>query len=428
MIRNEAGPTHISVVLENESVPASGGGLAMTVGIPPNAGSPPTRESTWEELGLAPWVEPIYRRLRPHVPSALFVLGIYLVARTVLLVGDLLAAHLSYGGNLDGPLQAWDGHWYLQVAQAFYPPHVSTVHGHIVFTAGGFEPFFPSLIRVLISLGLTPVQSGLLVSLTAGAVATLLVWMLGSSLVSDRVGRISAVFFAFFPGMGVAWGVLYSECVGLALVAACLLLMVRERWLWAGLVGALATATNPMALALIPAAMVPVARALWKRERPGALITLLLTPVGFLGLAAYLGTRYHDALFWWHAQSQAWGGGIDFGKSLLILLWHPMSGGYQGKGWMQWLGVLAVAGAVLALIRAKLPLLINAYCAAVFVELLASNQGFKPRLLTWGFPALIAVATATQRRAWQPIALLFAGLLPYVFLAYVLYGNYMVQP
>jgi hypothetical protein len=400
----------------------------VTIGLPPKADPSPTTDTSWDQLGLAPWVEPAFRRLRPHLPGALFVLGMYAVARTVLLVGDLLAAHLGYGGNLAAPLQAWDGHWYLQVAQTFYPPHAPVVHGHIVFTAAGYEPLYPMLIRALSSLGFTLAQSALVVSLTVGAVATLLVWMLGSSLVSDPVGRISAVLFAFFPGMGVAWGMLYSECVGLGLAAGCLLLMVRKRWLWAGLVGALATATNPMALALVPAALVPAAQALWRRERSGALVTPMLVPLGFLSTVAYLGVRYHDALIWWHVQKQAWGAGIDFGQSLLIVLWHPMSGGYQGKGWMQWLGVMAVVGAVAALWRASLPASINVYCAAVFVELFASNQGFKPRLLTWAFPALVAVAATTQRRAWQPIALLFAGLLPYVFLAYALYGNYMVQP
>jgi hypothetical protein len=120
---------------------------------------------------------------------------------------------------------------------------------------------------------------------------------------------------------------------------------------------------------------------------------------------------------------------VDFGRSLVSLLAHPLRGGYQGKGWMEWVGVAAVAGAVVALVKAKPPLMITVYCLGVFVLLFASNSlGFKPRFLAWAFPALIAVAAATRKRGWLPIAITFAFVLPLVFLAYASFGNYMVQP
>jgi len=58
-----------------------------------------------------------------------------------------------------------------------------------------------------------------------------------------------------------------------------------------------------------------------------------------------------------------------------------------------------------------------------------SNElGFKPRVLTWAFPVLIAVAAITRRRGWQPIAIAFAFLLPIVFLAYSSYNGQGVGP
>jgi hypothetical protein len=96
---------------------------------------------------------------------------------------------------------------------------------------------------------------------------------------------------------------------------------------------------------------------------------------------------------------------------------------------MEWLGVLAVVGAVVALLRARPPVLIGVYCGAMFALMFVSNSlGFKPRFLSWAFPALIAVAALTRRRGWQPIAIAFAFLLPLVFLAYASFGNYMIQP
>lgn len=384
-----------------------------------------TTESRWESAGFAPWVEPAVHQLRRALP----VLGIYAIVRAGLLIADALAGHLSYGTHPDGPLTAWDGQWYLSVAAHGYPAVAAKAGGHLTYGPAGFEPVFPALIRAAESIGFTPVQAALVVSMVAGAVSVVLVWRLGTVLFDQRVGNIAAMLFAVFPGMAVSWGMTYSECVGLAVVAGCLLLMVRKRWFWAGLTGAVATATSPMALPLALAAVVPVVQALRRREFPRALLTVVLVPMGFLAYVGYLGLHYHDLLFWWHLQHQAWGATVDFGRSLLRGLIHPWAGGYVGKGWMEWVGIVAVVGAIVALVRARLPLLITVYCAGAFIIMFVSNQiGFKPRFLTWAFPALIAVAAITRRRGWQPIAIAFALVLPIVFLAYASLGNYMIQP
>jgi hypothetical protein len=345
------------------------------------------------------------------------------------LLTDALAAHISYGTHPDGPLTAWDGHWYLSVAAQGYPATAPMAHGQLTYGAAGFEPVFPALIRATQYVGLTAVQAALTVSIVAGAVSVVLVWRLGTILFDEQVGSVGAILFTVFPGMGIAWGMTYSECVGLAFVAGCLLLMVKQRWFWAGIAGAFATGTSPMALPLAVAALVAVIQSLRRREAPGALIALVLIPVGFIAYVGFLGLRYRDLLFWWHLQHQAWGARVDFGRSLLVLLAHPWTGGYQGKGWMEWLGVVTVVAAIAIMVRAKLTLPISLYCVATFALMFVSNSlGFKPRFLTWSFPALIAVAAVTRRRGWQPIAVAFAFLLPLVFLAYASFGNYMIQP
>jgi hypothetical protein len=387
--------------------------------------SSPRAQSAWEQSGFAPWVEPAYQWLRPALP----LLGIYAIVRLGLLIADALAGHLSYGTHPDGPLTAWDGHWYLSVAAHWYPAVAPRAGGHLTYGAAGFEPVFPALIRFAEAAGFTAVQAALVVSILAGAVSVVLVWRLGTILYDERVGSIGAILFAVFPGMAVSWGMTYSECVGFALVAGCLLLLVKERWFWAGVVGALATGTSPMALPLAFAALVPVVHQLRRRQMPRALIALALIPVGFVAYVGLLGLKYHDILYWWHLQHQAWGAKVDFGKSLLVLLVHPWTGGYQGKGWMEWAGLLAVVALVAALVLAKPPLLVTIYCIASFALMFVSNSlGFKPRFLAWAFPALIAVAAVTRRRGWQPIAMAFAILLPMVFLVYASLGDYIIQP
>jgi hypothetical protein len=95
---------------------------------------------------------------------------------------------------------------------------------------------------------------------------------------------------------------------------------------------------------------------------------------------------------------------------------------------MEWVGLVAVLLACAALHKAKLPGFITAYSLSVFVLLLITNEGLKPRLLTWAFPALIAVAATMKSRSRQTLVTVFAALMVIVFFAYVLLGNTMIQP
>ncbi len=385
--------------------------------------APPAEVDPGSESQRLAAVEAHNRNLR----SVLSLLGIYVLVRALLLGVDALSA--SNGRHFFGSLSSWDGDWYLRIAARGYPPAAATAMGHLTYGAAGFEPVFPALIRATESFGFTAVEAALAVSFVAGAISVLLVWRLGCVVCDQRVGWIAAVLFCVFPGLAVPWGLLYSECVGLALAAGCLLLMVRQRWLWAGLVGAIATATSPMALPLVLAAGVPAVQAMRRRELPRALVTFCLIPMGFVAYVGYLALRYHDPLFWWHLQHQAWGARIDFGRSLVALLAHPESGGYQGRGWMEWVGAVSVVVLVVATIRARLPTVINVYCAGTFILMFVSNElGFKPRFLAWAFPSLIALAAITRRRGWQAVAIGFAVVLPIVLLGYTAFGNYVIQP
>lgn len=372
-------------------------------------------------------------RLASWAPAAAGLLGVYAVVRTVALVADLLAAHVGYGGQLSGPLVAWDGHFYLQVAAHGYPATSLRSGGQLTYSPAGFEPAYPALIWLFTPVTASATAAAWLVSLLGGAAGTLAVWRLGVAVADETVGWWSGVLFAVFPGMGVVWGILYCECVGLAFAAAALLALVRHRWVWAGVAGGLASFTSPLGLAVVPAALAAgVAGWLGPRPRPswwGPPVAAGLGAGGFLAYVGFLAVRYHDLFYWWHLQRQAWGARVDFGRSLVLLLPHFFAGGYQGKAWLEWIGVVAVAGAVVALVRARLPAALTAYVVAVLLMLFVSNSlGFKPRLLTWAFPALVAVAATVRGRPRAALALGFAGLLPLVLLAYTLLGNTMVQP
>lgn len=348
----------------------------------------------------------------------------------MLVLAAVVSAHIAYGGDFTAPLQIWDSGWYLRVAAHFYPAVPPMAYGHLTYGAGAFEPVFPVLIRALEELSLPGLWAAFTVSVVSGAAAVVLVWYLARELCDDTTARRATVLFMVFPGMAIVWGLLYSECVGLALAAGCLLLLVRRRWLWAGLVGAAATATSALALPLALAALVAALGALRRGAPPWrALLAVVLIPAGFVAFAVGIGLYYHDLFFWWHLQHQAWGASVDFGRSLVVGLAHPARITSEGLGWLEWIGVLAVAGAVVALVRAKLAAPITIYCLGVFALLaFSASLGFKPRLLTWAFPCVIAVAATSRRRYCYALAVLFGCLLPVVFVVYTAFGNSVAQP
>jgi len=220
---------------------------------------------------------------RQRLFTALRLLGVYALVRIGLLCADVLAAHLDYGGHLGGPLRSWDAQHYLEVAAQGYPRVAPMLDGHLTYSNTAFEPVFPFLIRVVALLGFSETVAGLVVSILAGALAVLLVWRLGAVIFDEMVGWNAALCFAAFPGMAVVWGLLYSECVGIALAALCLYLLMGERWVWAGLAGALATATSPMALPLAVAALVPVAQGARRRRASPAIASVVLIPTRSTG-------------------------------------------------------------------------------------------------------------------------------------------------
>lgn len=358
------------------------------------------------------------------------VVGAYVAVRVGLLVLDLIAAHRSFNGNLDGPMEAWDSWHYIHIAQHGYPTLAPMIAGQLTFSDGAFGPVYPALIAVLSFPLRSTVLAALAVSIIGGLVSTICVWRIAAHVKTEKVALRSALMFMLLPGMAIVWGTLYSECVGVAFASLSLLLMIEKKWLAAGIAGALAALASPIAIVLVAA---PVARSFANfRRRKEVLppwIAAVTIPIGLLSFIAWLAHRYRDPLFWWHLQRQGWGTQVDYGRSLLKLLPHWSRIGGQGPAWVQWIGIALVVAGIAAMILARLPLELNMYTICVFVVLFStSNLGFKPRLLVWAFPAVIAMASSYPRWARRTTLAVFAALLPIFFVLYTTMGNSIAQP
>ena len=234
------------------------------------------------------------------------------------------------GNALAAPAARWDGAWYLVIARYGYRPDLG------VYTSSrtAFFPLYPLGIRSIAWLGVPPIAAGVLLSVLALALALYGIHRLTtlelaraarSSLAGERVGeaaRLAVMLTAFAP-MAFFFSAVYSESLYLALSVGLFWSARHGRWVWVGVLGALAAATRSTGLVLIlPALMIylygpredrvpDLALVNRARLRPRYrlrrdLLWLGLLPVGVILYGAYLGLSGGEPLAPLHAQD-VWG-------------------------------------------------------------------------------------------------------------------------
>jgi hypothetical protein len=233
-----------------------------------------------------------------------------------------LTAPFGYFGNLLlSPFARWDSVWYLTIAQSGY--------GHQLARAE-FLPLYPLSMRWLGAVLGSDLAAGLVISWVAFAVALVLLHRLAALELGSEAARASVLLIAFCP-MAWAFSAVYTESLFLALSLGCILRARSGSWGWAGVLGALASATRSEGLLLIvPLALmflygprldrVPLIRAapggheglpglaarLAHHLRPrfavtGELAWVLLVPVGFGAFLAGLALSSGEGLAPLHA-------------------------------------------------------------------------------------------------------------------------------
>jgi hypothetical protein len=215
----------------------------------------------------------------------------------------------GFGDLLVSPAARWDSVWYLTIAHDGY----GTASSH---PQAAFYPLYPLLMRAGGWIVGSPLLAGVLISLACFLGALVLLHRLVALELGPQHARPTLLLVAFFP-TALFFSAVYSEALFLLVSVGAFLAARRERWAWAGALGALAALTrNSGVLLLLPLVLlflygpraggVPAAvgRARWLpryRVTP-QLAWLALAP---LGLALYLGwsaIALGDALAPFHAQ------------------------------------------------------------------------------------------------------------------------------
>jgi hypothetical protein len=178
----------------------------------------------------------------------------------------------ALGGLLAAPAARWDAAWYLVIAHYGYRPDL----GAFTSSRTAFFPLYPLGLGAIAHLGVPPIAAGVLLSVAALAIAlygihrltTLELGRAGSAAAGERartgaertaeVARLAVLLTAFAP-MAFFFSAVYSESLYMALSVGVFLCARRGRWMWVGVLGALATATNGAGVVLmLPAAMLYV--------------------------------------------------------------------------------------------------------------------------------------------------------------------------
>jgi Gpi18-like mannosyltransferase len=203
--------------------------------------------------------------------------------------------------------------------------------------------------------------------------------------------------YAIFPGSAIL-SFAYSEALLIVLAAACLIFLVDERWLLAGLAAALATAARPNGVAVVAACLVASVIAIRRSRQWWSLVSVALAPIGFLVFQWYVDRTAGERGAWFRVQREAWSEGTSFGATAVVntvgFLTSPLSSPTDA---LTALTMITLVAMIYCAWRARLSWILVAYSAVIIaLMLIPETVTARPRFLFTAFPLFIAVA------AWWP--------------------------
>jgi hypothetical protein len=339
-------------------------------------------------------------------------LAAYLVSRLCVIAGTAVrAAQLAVDARADGEpepgagsvisqvLTSWDGRWYLEIVRGGYPSNVPpNITYEQLEARAAFFPLYPWTARALdVILPGGDTFAALFLNFVLGAVSVVLVGVLARRLYSVGVAARAMTLYAVFPG-SVVLSFAYSEALLIVLAAACLILLLDERWLLAGLAAALATATRPNGIAVVAACVVASFLAIRRSREWFSLIAVALAPIGFIFFQWYAGSTAGERWIWFRVQREAWAEGTSFGATAVTnsfeFVLNPLSSPTDA---LTALSMVVLIGMIYCAWKVRLHWVLVAFCAVVVaLMIIPETVTARPRFLFTAFPFFIAVA------AWWP--------------------------
>ena len=303
-------------------------------------------------------------------------------------------------------LSSWDGLWYMRIVRSGYPRHVQPhVTYDVADARAAFFPTYPMLVRAVDKVmpgGDT--TAALFTNFVLGAIAVFLLGVLTRRLYGDQVAAKAMVLAAVFPGSFVL-SFAYAEALLLVFAMGCLWCLMSQRWVAAGVVAALGTATRPNGLALVLACAVASWMAIRGERAWRSLAAPLIAPLGFVAFQLWLGQHTGEAGVWFRVQSEAWGEGASYGLTAVRKTFEAFASPLTSPtNIITAASVLTMIAMIYFSYRKRLPLPMVAYSAGVLALMLLPNTvTARPRFLYTAFPLFISAAAylhSVRRDLW----------------------------
>jgi hypothetical protein len=272
-------------------------------------------------------------------------LGLYLGSRIVGYLAILASTWLEPTLRVKQAYTAWDGGWYLRIAEHGYPASLAVEdHGN----RWAFFPGFPFVIRVTKQVThLSYVDAAILAAWILGALAAVAIGLLVRDVLGNETALKTVALVVFAPAAFVL-NMAYTEGLFLAATAACLLCIHRERWLLAALFANVACLTREAGVALVLAIAVGAIRpGRSGRSRAQILIATVASGLGFVAWCLYGAVRTGHLLAFLSAEK--WWGGNRFVwfETPFKATWHVLT---ERAAWHMPTYVTAAAGVFLVAI------------------------------------------------------------------------------
>lgn len=238
-----------------------------------------------------------------------------LVALGAVLVGTVVYATIGVRGggrtiDLGWPgafemWVRWDAGWYEQIAAREY------TYSATEQSSAAFFPLYPLSMRALVALGMNVFASGILLTFLFGAAAVVM-FSRWATLMKPEAASLATWLLVLWPFSFYLVGAVYSDALYLLLIISAFTQLERGRVGWATLLGVLATATRPIAPAVVVGLLV---RQLELRRRSGQPLRAIdfLPAFSAAGLFAFMG------FLWWKF-------GDPFGFATTQVGWNQLSG------------------------------------------------------------------------------------------------------
>jgi hypothetical protein len=299
-------------------------------------------------------------------------------------------AHWNF--TLPQLLGSWDANRYQIIAAHGYSYVFGNRQDDALFA---WFPGYPAVIRLFAWIpGVGYPGAAFGVSMAAGLVAAYGLATLVMDLTDDsRVALLTVALWAAAPG-SLVLDMEYPEPLFCALAVWSLVFLVRQRWLTAAALAALAGTVHSTGMALAAgfgvSVVAAVTRARLDRESPRTMLrplaALAIAPLGLLGYWAYVGMDFGNPTAWFTLEHNM-SNGFDWGDSVrghigLLSAQVP----YTPKVAISLvLGLLALAALLaIALLLFRVPFAVRVYPAVLVVVGICTGPmyfGSKPRYL-----------------------------------------------